>query len=287
MGRDFYSEIPDDPKLVQWIRDQKIFHVATAPLNGGHVNVSPKGQPSFKLVNRKACWYLDMTGSGNETISHLYEPGNGRITILFQAFEGPPQIVRLFGKGRVFERDSPEFNALVQSTFTPASEDEYDFPTPEKLPGARAIIWIDITLVGLSCGYAVPVMEFVAHRDQLNKYFQRLEDKDASVDDPYSLHYENSFKNYMVTMNSWSIDGLPGLKFSNSRASDKLIRDTMIETGLELPVHLQENSGRGKRLYQYHPSWVLAIGASLGALVTLLVRDRRTIGSFISAYLSR
>lgn len=122
--------------------------------------------------------------------------------------------------------------------------------------------------------------------DQLNKYFQRLEDKDASVDDPYSLHYESSFKNYMVTMNSWSIDGLPGLKFSNSRASDKLIRDTMVETGLELPSHLQENGRRGKQLYQYHPAWVLATGVSLGALVTLLVRDRKTIGSFISAYLS-
>lgn len=87
---------------------------------GGHVNVSPKGQDSFKVVSRKACWYLDLTGSGrsrkfyatdapghniiclasgNETISHLYEPGNGRLTILFQAFVGPPRILRLFGKG--------------------------------------------------------------------------------------------------------------------------------------------------------------------------------------------
>ena len=91
-------------------------------LSGGHVNVSPRGQPSFKLVSRKACWFLDLSGSGephsvdnvafvslrvrtgNETISHLYESGNGRITILFEAFEGPPRIVRLYGKGASYFR---------------------------------------------------------------------------------------------------------------------------------------------------------------------------------------
>ncbi|KAI0087798.1 hypothetical protein BDY19DRAFT_1049115 [Irpex rosettiformis] len=286
MGRDFYDEIPDDPKLVQWIRDQKIFHVATAPLNGGHVNVSPKGQPSFKLVNPKACWYLDLTGSGNETISHLYEPGNGRITILFQAFEGPPNIVRLFGQGRVFERDSPEFNALVQSTFTPTANDEYDFPTPELLPGARAIIWIDITMVGLSCGYAVPVMEFVSHRDQLNKYFQRLEDKDASVDDPFSLPYESGFRNYMVTMNSWSVDGLPGLKFSNNRASHELVRSTMVEAGLEPPTGHRQNQSEAERLHLYRSGWVFALGISIGILSTVMVKERKVLMSLLPAFLS-
>lgn len=78
--------------------------------------MSPRGLPCFKLVSRKACWFLDLSGSGkiylnlsrlrlsdvyigNETISHIYEPGNGRLTILFEAFEGPPRILRLFGKG--------------------------------------------------------------------------------------------------------------------------------------------------------------------------------------------
>jgi hypothetical protein len=117
MGK-FFDEIPDE-EHVQWILDQKIFWVATAPLSQhGHVNTSPKGRlgwqytmteadqcmdslvtgrPTLTLVGRNACWYTDMTGSGNETISHLYE--NGRITIMFSAFEGPPRIVRFFGTG--------------------------------------------------------------------------------------------------------------------------------------------------------------------------------------------
>ncbi|KAJ3528809.1 hypothetical protein NM688_g7942 [Phlebia brevispora] len=105
----FYDEIPNDAKLIEWIREQKLLHVATAPLNGGHVNVSPKGQDTFVLVNRKACWYLDLTGSGNETISHLYEPGNARMTILFQAFEGAPRLLRLFGKGTNTRNPPPFF----------------------------------------------------------------------------------------------------------------------------------------------------------------------------------
>ena len=85
---------------MSWIRDQKVFWVATAPLGpGGHVNVSPKGGLYFGLENPKSFWYMDLTGSGNETISHLYEPGNGRITVMFNAFEGAPKIVRLWGQG--------------------------------------------------------------------------------------------------------------------------------------------------------------------------------------------
>ena len=205
--------------------------------------------------------------------------------------------------GKVFERDSAEFNALIQSTFTPNADDEYDFPTPEFLPGARAIIWIDITMVGLSSGYSVPIMEFVTHRechgssayisvlirctgDQLTKYFQRLEDKDASVDDPYTLHYESSFRNYMVTMNSWSIDGLPGLKFSNNRASDELVRNTMVEAGLGPPVRLRQDQDEAKRLYRYHPVWMFAWGVSIGVVATVLARDRKALSSLLPAYLS-
>ncbi|KAF5012195.1 hypothetical protein F66182_15282, partial [Fusarium sp. NRRL 66182] len=90
MGK-FYETIPET--LYTWILTQKIFWVATAPLSGtGHVNVSPKGGPYFGLLDNKTFWYLDMTGSGSETISHIYEPGNGRVTIMFNAFEGPPRI---------------------------------------------------------------------------------------------------------------------------------------------------------------------------------------------------
>lgn len=94
----FYEVIPKS--LIEWILQQKVFWVATAPLsNSGHVNVSPKGGQYFGIIDEKTFWYMDLTGSGNETISHLLEPHNGRMTVLFNAFEGPPKIVRLWGHG--------------------------------------------------------------------------------------------------------------------------------------------------------------------------------------------
>lgn len=94
----FYETIPEN--LIEWIRKQHVFWVATAPLSGkGHINVSPKGGEYFGVLDEKTFWYHDLTGSGSETISHLYEPGNGRITIQLCAFEGGPKIVRLWGYG--------------------------------------------------------------------------------------------------------------------------------------------------------------------------------------------
>jgi hypothetical protein len=101
----FYEQIPESQ--FSWILKQKMFFVGTAPLSAtGHVNLSPKGGPYFGLVNEKQFWYMDLTGSGNETISHLHEPGNGRITIMFNAYEGPPKIIRLWGKGEFILRPS-------------------------------------------------------------------------------------------------------------------------------------------------------------------------------------
>jgi len=94
----FYEAIPKS--LTSWILDQAIFWVATAPLSAsGHVNMSPKGGKYFGILDEKTFWYMDLTGSGNETISHLLEPGNGRVTIMFNAFDGPPKIIRLWGHG--------------------------------------------------------------------------------------------------------------------------------------------------------------------------------------------
>lgn len=94
----FYEDIP--PSLQQWILTQKCFWVATAPLSSqGHINVSPKGGQYFGLIDEKTFWYQDLSGSGSETICHLHEPGNGRIVIMLNAFDGPPKIVRLWGKG--------------------------------------------------------------------------------------------------------------------------------------------------------------------------------------------
>jgi len=94
----FYETIP--ASLIPWILAQHVIWIASAPLSGnGHVNVSPKGGPYFGIVDEKTFWYMDLTGSGVETLAHLLEPGNGRVTVMLNAFSGPPRIVRMWGKG--------------------------------------------------------------------------------------------------------------------------------------------------------------------------------------------
>lgn len=94
----FYERIPES--LIGWILTQKMFWVATAPLSAsGHVNVSPKGGEYFGVIDDRTFWYMELTGSGSETLAHLHEPGNGRVTVMLTAFDGPPKIIRLWGKG--------------------------------------------------------------------------------------------------------------------------------------------------------------------------------------------
>ncbi|KAI1404755.1 hypothetical protein F4819DRAFT_81696 [Hypoxylon fuscum] len=189
----FFEIIPES--LIKWILAQKVFWVSTAPLSGkGHVNVSPKGGHAFGVPDRKTFWYLDMTGSGNETISHLLEPGNGRITILFNAFEGPPRILRFWGKGRVLEHGSPEFNDIVERE------------NIEVLPGTRSIIVVDIHQVGTSCGYSVPIYDFKEFRTTLDDVFKRKEEKFLAGNE------KESMDRYWALKNAWSIDGLPGMQ---------------------------------------------------------------------------
>jgi hypothetical protein len=127
----FYETIP--PSVLKWILEQKVFWVATAPLSStGHINISPKGGQYFGILNPTTFWYLDLTGSGIETLSHLHEEENGRITVLFNAFEGPPQIVRLWGKGEVLEYGSRKFNDFV-------GENKVD-----AIAGTRAVILVHI-----------------------------------------------------------------------------------------------------------------------------------------------
>jgi hypothetical protein len=127
----FYQTIP--PSLLTWIIQQKVFWVATAPLSSsGHINISPKGGPYFGILNPTTFWYLDLTGSGVETLSHLHEKGNGRITVLFNAVEGAPQIVRLWGKGEVLEYGSSKFNGFVEENKVNA------------IAGTRAVILVHI-----------------------------------------------------------------------------------------------------------------------------------------------
>lgn len=189
----FYEKIPDS--LFNWILAQKVFWVATAPLSGsGHVNVSPKGGPHFGLLDEKTFWYLDMTGSGSETISHIYEPGNNRITIMFNAFEGPPRIVRLWGKGRVLENGGRVFADFVE---------RYSVQT---VPGTRSIIVVDIHQVGSSCGFSVPFYEFKDFRTVLLDYHEKKERKFKAGNEQESL------PRYWASKNTWSVDGLPSMK---------------------------------------------------------------------------
>jgi hypothetical protein len=165
-----------------FIAAQKIFFVATAPLDAaGHVNLSPKGSDTFRILGEHTVAYLDFNGSGVETISHLKE--NGRIVLMFCAFQGPPDIYRIYGRGRAVEPHHPEFAALA----------EY-FPAQEHF---RSIIAVEVNRVTDSCGYSVPLFRYEGERDQLQRWGRKQ--------GPEGL------KAYRARKNRSSIDGLPGL----------------------------------------------------------------------------
>lgn len=197
MGK-FFNEIPNF--LVNWIEEQELFWVASAPLSpDGHVNISPKGvRSSFHIVNPTKVWYQDLTGSGVETISHLRE--NGRITILFNAFQGPPRICRLFGTGTVHEFGTPEYEALI--------------PMADRKPGSRSAIVIDVHKVGTSCGYAVPFYTFQSHRTKLLDYFNKKENADRTAG--LGCRSDDGLKAYWALKNLRSIDGLQGLSMAHN-----------------------------------------------------------------------
>ncbi|EGN94293.1 hypothetical protein SERLA73DRAFT_188095 [Serpula lacrymans var. lacrymans S7.3] len=198
----FYDEIPEN--TIEWIKKQQMFWVASAPLTGsGHVNVSPKATPNcFHIINPRKVYYEDLTGSGIETISHLREPGNGRITILFHAFEGPPRLVRLFGTGTFHEFGTPEFDEYV--------------PLEGRKPGNRAVIVIDIYKVGTSCGYGIPLYNFQSHRVQLYRWNDSMEifDRENDAESKSELN-KKGIKAWWTVENLRSLDGLPGLRHAH------------------------------------------------------------------------
>jgi pyridoxamine 5'-phosphate oxidase-like protein len=162
-----------------FIERQHVFFVATAPLAGGHVNLSPKGMDSFRVLGPTSVAYLDNVGSGNETAAHVLE--NGRITFMFCAFEGSPLILRLYGRGRAVRPGEADWDALAPH-----------FPTR---PGIRQIIVVDVTRVQTSCGEAVPFYRYAGERDQLIEW--------ATAKGPAGLEA------YQRKNNVRSIDGLP------------------------------------------------------------------------------
>jgi predicted pyridoxine 5'-phosphate oxidase superfamily flavin-nucleotide-binding protein len=168
-------------ELAGFIARQHVFFVATAPSDGGHVNLSPKGLDTFAVLDPTTVAYLDLTGSGVETIAHLRE--NGRITIMFCAFDAKPNILRLYGQGHVLAIGEPEADALL--------------PRFDTYPGARSVIRVRVDRVSTSCGYGVPLLTYEGERDQLTTWAERR-GPDGLVE-------------YREEKNAVSIDGLPGL----------------------------------------------------------------------------
>ncbi|MGZ3778619.1 MAG: pyridoxamine 5'-phosphate oxidase family protein, partial [Mucilaginibacter sp.] len=143
------------PQHREFIENQKMFFVSSAPLGtDGHVNLSPKGIDSFRVLSESRVAYMDIIGSGNETSAHLLE--NGRITIMFCAFEGPPNILRLYGKGYTVLPGSAEWDIL-------AGQIQLRLAT-------RQIIVADIAQVQTSCGFSVPLYEYLGERDHAEKW---------------------------------------------------------------------------------------------------------------------
>ena len=179
MGRT-YDGIPG--RLGAWIEAQPVFFVATAPLAAeGHVNLSPKGLDTFRIIGPKTVAYLDIFGSGVETIAHLRE--NGRIVIMFCAFQGATKILRLHGHGRVIEPHQPGFADL-----------QVHFAAQE---GTRAIIVVELTRISDSCGSGVPLLKLEAERPTLPAWCRKRGTEGLKI--------------YRQEKNRQSIDGLPGV----------------------------------------------------------------------------
>ncbi len=165
----------------EFILQQHIFFTASAAAEG-RVNVSPKDAKSLRILNANGVAYLDQTGSGNENAAHLL--ANGRLTLMFCALTGAPMILRLYGKGRALSRGSAAYSELLVSAFA-----------NEELPGARQIIVVDIDLVQTSCGFGVPLFEYIEERPTLMRWAE--------------AKGEAGLEEYRRLKNAFSIDGFP------------------------------------------------------------------------------
>ncbi|KAG2185806.1 hypothetical protein INT43_002243 [Umbelopsis isabellina] len=178
----FRPELNDEDQ--KWIKQQQLFFVASAPLtSSGRVNMSPKGYDSFRILSPKKVAYLDISGSGIETITHLNE--NGRLTFMFCAFEGAPKILRLWCKGSVHPNGSKKYQTLLPELF----------PDFADQGGVRSIIVGDILEISLSCGFGVPLYEFKEKRQVLLNYWGKKKPEQITE--------------YWAEKNATSIDGIP------------------------------------------------------------------------------
>jgi Pyridoxamine 5'-phosphate oxidase len=186
-----YEEIDD--RLVRWIADQPLFFTGTAPLaDDGHVNVSPKGPiGTLRVLGPHTLAYLDVIGSGSETIAHVRE--NGRIVIMLCAFSGPPRIVRIHGRGEVILADDPRFEELIA---------RHEFEQPDHAEARRAIVLVEATRISDSCGYGVPLMSFDGQREHADLWAaKKLRTGGAEA-----------LRDYQREKNAVSLDGLPAVE---------------------------------------------------------------------------
>jgi predicted pyridoxine 5'-phosphate oxidase superfamily flavin-nucleotide-binding protein len=177
MGRTYESITP---QAAEWIERQQMFFVATAPLDAdGHVNLSPKGLDTLRLIDERTVAYLDLTGSGAETAAHLRE--NGRVTLMWCAFDGPPRIVRVHGRGEYVPVDDER----VAGRFA-------------AFRGARGVVIVHADRISDSCGYSVPLYEYQGQRTRLTEWADHKTDEELDA--------------YRAAKNATSIDGLPAIE---------------------------------------------------------------------------
>jgi hypothetical protein len=188
MGR-VYERIDDHQRA--WIARQPMFFVGTAPAGSdGHVNVSPKGPiGTLRVLDEHTVAYLDIVGSGAETIAHLRD--NGRICVTFCAFQGPPRILRLHGTGSVVLPSDERFDSLLA----------LGFDEPEVSESMRAMIVVEVTRIADSCGYGVPLMSYEGERPHM----------DLSSAKRIRVEGPGAMRRYEEQHNRVSIDGLPAL----------------------------------------------------------------------------
>ncbi|KAE8393329.1 hypothetical protein BDV23DRAFT_149486 [Aspergillus alliaceus] len=195
MGQ-FYESISDD--IREWALRQSVFFVASAPLRGRHINVSPKGLPdtSFAILGPNEAAYVDATGSGGETICHLRE--NGRITVMFCSFDKSPRILRLFCTGSVIEWTDPMFPQYLERM------------GGKNIPGARAVINLCVFKVQTSCGFGVPLLA-LTHDPETNEPKPYLKDRETLGYWAGKKANAGQMRAYQKEWNVRSLDGLPGL----------------------------------------------------------------------------
>ena len=182
-----------DEELTRFIESQRIFFTGTAAPDG-RVNVSPKGMDSLRVVGPNELLWLNLTGSGNETAAHLRAAN--RVTMMWCAFEGDPNIVRVYGTGSFVESDDGGFDELLA---------QFDL-ADDTVASVRAIITVDVEFATDSCGYVVPEMTQTARRDKLF----------TTADKLIEVNGETAIRQYTDRKNATSIDGLPGLPSAQS-----------------------------------------------------------------------